>query len=376
MSTTAHHGEERSWWRLGRDGWRTVLKSTGSQFKADGVQNLAAVVTLRLVLALVPSLIAAVAISTFFISPSDIDSLVAQSQGFVPGDSREFVRETLERIVEAEGGGVASIVGVLAGLFAATGAAVALIQALNTAYDVEEGRGFVGQRLTALAIVGALVVTLAGMFVALVFGPSLVDLLLPAAVTESPLRFLIALGRYAAAVALLMGFFGFVFRVAPNRPEHPLRILTPGAVLGVAGWLVLSWLFSLYVRIAGNYAAYGAAAGIVILLIWLNYSFTVLLMGAELDNEIERHLGAAAHRSTDPARTDPAPTDPARTDPAHDDLDAVDPDMARHPGLVAPTPTPRPAAAGRPRPTPRLVGAAARTSGAALAGRLWGRMAR
>lgn len=370
MSTSTHVGDERSWWRLGREGWRRVLKRTGTQFKEDGVQNLAAVVTLRLVLALVPSLIAAVAISTFFISPSDIDSLVTQSQGFVPGDSREFVRETLERIVEAEGGGIASVVGVLAGLFAATGAAVALIQALNAAYDVEEGRGFVGQRLTALGIVGALFVTLAGMFLALVFGPSLVDLLLPSAITESPLRFLIALGRYAAAIALLMAFFGVVFRLAPNREDPPLRFLTPGAVLGVAGWLVLSWLFSLYVRIAGNYAAYGAAAGVVILLIWLNYSFTVLLMGAELDNEIERHLGPPPTGGDEPA----ADADGRAADTG--DLDEVAPDMPRHPGLVAPAPPRQPAPARRPRPTPRLVGAAARTSGAALAGRLWGRMAR
>lgn len=369
MSRSTDVGDVRSWWRLGRDGWRTVLKGAGAQFKENGVQNLAAVVTLRLVLALVPSLIAAVAISSFVISPADIERLVAQSQGFVPGDSREFVQDTLERIVEAEGGGVASIVGVLAGLLAATGAAVALIQALNTAYDVEEGRGFLGQRLTALAIVGALFVTLAALFVALVFGPSLVDLLLPAAITESPLRFLIALGRYALAIALLMAFFGFVFRVAPDREEHPLRILTPGAVLGVAGWLLLSWLFSLYVRVAGNYAAYGTAAGVVILLIWLNYSFTVLLMGAELDNEIERHLGLVTTGDGE----DRSPDGP---DDERSDLDEVVAGMARHPGLVAPPPDRRVTSPRRPRPTPRLVGAAARTSGAAVAGRLWGRMAR
>lgn len=356
-----------SWWRLGPGGWKAVLKATARQFKDDLVANLAAVVTLRLVLALVPSLIAAVAITTLFLTPADIEALVAQSEGLIPTDSRQFVTDVLGRAVQNESGAVASIVGVLVGLFAATSAAAALIQALNTAYDAEEGRGFVGQRLVALMIVGALFVALAGMFISLVVGPSLVDLLLPQAITDSPVSILITVGRYLGAVIILILFFEFVFRVAPNSERPPLGLPTPGAVAGVVGWMLLSYLFSLYVRIAGNYDAYGAAAGIVILLIWLNYSFTVLLMGAELDHEIEKHLMVRDPKGMHDAI-------------AGEDPDDVDPDMPRHTGLVGArvvsTAAPIQRTGRAPLPPPRLSGVAARTVGASLASRLWGRIGR
>lgn len=362
-----------SWWHLGRPSWIAVLKSTATQFKEDGVSNLAAVVTLRLVIALVPSLIAAVAISTFFISPADIEELVASAGEFIPAQSREFVTTTLGNIVGSEAGGVASIVGVLVGLLAASGAAAALVRALNTAYDAEEERGFIAQRLVSLAIVGALFIALVGMFAALVLGPSLIELLVPQVILDSPIRYLITVGRYLAAVAVLVLFFEFAFRIAPHRPRAPLGLPTPGAVAGVVGWLLLSYLFSLYVRIAGNYDAYGAAAGVVILLIWLNYSFTVLLMGAELDREIEVHLlRTAPGQRALAARSDGA---------AEPGIDEVTTDMPRHPGLVPPAATlgSAPTTSTAPHrwgPRPKLAGAAARTAGASLAGRLWGRMGR
>lgn len=309
-----------TWWRLGRDGWRAVLKSTAAQFKADQVPNLAALVTLRLVLALVPSLIAAVAIIAQVTSPADIERLVIAAEEFIPEQSREFVVDTLDNILDDDSGGWASVIGVVVGLFAASSAAAALVKALNTAYGAGEGRGFVGQRLVSLAIVAAVVVTLAGMFLALVLGPSLMAWLLPEVLLDSPIRYLITIGRYMAAATLLALFFGLTFRLGPDRDQRRLHPLTPGAVLGVSGWLLLSYVFSLYIRIAGNFAVYGAAAGVVILLIWMNYSFTVLLMGAELDHEIERYVAAA-----DPAASRHGT--PAGPDPAEVEADA--PDQAR-----------------------------------------------
>lgn len=290
MERTRHGDGWLAGWRLGKAGWWAVLKSTVGEFKEDRVMNLAALVTLRLVLALVPSLIAAVAITAQFTSPADIERFVASAQEFIPAQSREFVISTLGTIVDSDEGGSATIIGVLVGLFAATSAAAALVKALNTAFEVEEERNFIGRRLVSLGIVAALLVTLAGMFVVLVLGPSLVEFLLPRQVMESPVRHLITIGRYLAAMVLLILFFDVTFRVGPHRENSRWRPLTPGAVLGVGGWMLLSYLFSLYVRIAGDFAVYGAAAGVFILLIWLNYSFVVLLMGAELDHEIELHL--------------------------------------------------------------------------------------
>ena len=379
--TTAQALDERSWWKLGGDGWRTVLRNTGQEFKDDEVSNLAAVVTLRIVLALVPSLIAAVAIAAQVVSTADIQKLVEAAGDLIPGSARDFVEDALQTALQnlQEDETVALVISIGAGLFAASGAAAALINALNKAYDRKEDRGFVGLRLTSLGVIGALALALAGMFVAIVFGPTLLELVLPQEVLDSPLRLLIGLGRYVAAITILMLFFGFAFWFGPNRDRPKLRFLTPGAVLGVGGWLLLSFLFGLYVSFSQTYAAtYGAFAGVIVLLVWLNYSFTVLLMGAELDHEIERYLAPDATE---------APLGAAEhdIDVAHDN-DEVTADMPRHPGLVA-------AAAGSGSGTtegdstdvkgstaglvvPPLQGVAAATPGAALAARAWRRFLR
>jgi membrane protein len=295
MSSTPTIAEARRW-ALGWAGWRHVIARTAAAYKADEVSNLAAVVTLRIVLAVVPSLIAGVAVAAQVVSTADIERLVGSAGGMIPGSARDFVERSLQTAIEnlQQQGSLALVASTLIGLVAASGAATAMVEALNRAYGVKEGRGFVGQRLVSLGVVLALAVALAGLFVAVVLGPVVLRWLLPQEVLESPLAPLITLGRVAAAIVVLILFFGFTFWYGPDRHRPRLRFLTPGAVLGVAGWLLLSWLFGIYVAVAGRYSAtYGAFAGVIVLLVWLHYSFTVLLMGAELDHEIDVHLGAA-----------------------------------------------------------------------------------
>ncbi|MEE8601655.1 YihY/virulence factor BrkB family protein [Euzebya tangerina] len=390
-AATDRAAQEESFWKIGKENWKTVLKSTGKQFASDQVATLSASVTLRIVLSLVPALIAAIAIGAQVISTADIEELVSSANSIVPGESaQDFVSNTVQDAIASlqDQGLSALLISIGAGLFAASSAAVQLIKALNVAYDVEENRGFIGQRFASLAVIGALVLALAGMFVAIVLGPSLLELVLPANIIESPLNILITLGRFVAAVLILMGFFGFAFWYGPDRERPKLRFLSPGAVSGVIGWLVLSYLFSLYVRTAGSYnATYGAVAGIVVLLIWLNYSFIVLLMGAELDSElekfieqrrIERSLTAIPGSESEMVGSLPAAPRDAPT------LDDVSPDMPRHPELMAAS---RPATrsedeadpdqvdTGAAAPSPAvLMGAARKTSGASIAAALWGRM--
>lgn len=365
--------EDRSWWRLGKDGWKAVLKSTFKEFGKDEVSNLSAVVTLRIVLSLVPSMIAAVAIAAQFVSTADIQAFVDSAGDVIPDSSREFVAEQLASILDELRRGSVGAIGVAAGVFAASGAAVALMGALNKAYDTEEQRGFVGQRLGSLVVLLALVLALTGMFVAIVLGPSLLELIVPERILDSPLSVLITLGRYLVALGILILFFGFVYWFGPNRDRPRLRLMTPGAVIGVSGWLLLSYLFSIYTRVSGSYSAtYGVFAGIIVLLIWLNYSFQVLLMGAELDHEIELYLRAQAQQDLAGARRLPPEAGPT-------DLDAVESDMPRHPGLVAAAKASGdhedpPATTGPVPPRQVLLGAASKTPGAGVAAALWTRL--
>ncbi len=97
-----------------------------------------------------------------------------------------------------------------------------------------------------------------------------------------------------SAVAFLL-FFAFVYFLAPNKEPRTWKWITPGSLLGAVLWLVLSGLFALYVKYAGNYTkTYGTLAAGVILLLWLNYSAFALLYGAELNAELERRADIRA----------------------------------------------------------------------------------
>jgi membrane protein len=231
-----------------------------------------------------------VAVFSLFTSPEDLLALQSSMRDLIPDRAADVVLDPLENLVEGRGAGAGglAIAGVLAGLWAATSAAVTLIKALSRAYDVPETRKFVGQRVTALAITVALLVALAGIVLLLVAGAPIQEALLPPQLGAVGSALLTA-ARVAGALVLLVLLFAFVYWIGPNRERPEWVWMSPGAVVGVVGWLLVSGGFTLYVRNFGNYdATYGALGGVVVLLVWLQLSMLLLLFGAEFNAEIER----------------------------------------------------------------------------------------
>lgn len=275
---------------------RGVLKEVFAEFKRDDVPSLAAGVAFRIVLSIVPSLIAGIAIAAAVIEADDVARLIDRAAAALPGDAVAFLRNQVDNVLADLASGGVAVTGIAVGVFAATTAALALVKALNRAWDVEEGRSFLVQRGTALAITVALLVAIVAMFVVLVLGPQIVRALLPDSLEGGPLPLLLGVARLLGAVAVLVLFFSFTFWVGPHRDRPRWRWVSPGAATGVFGWLLLSYLFSLYARNFGNYnATYGALAGIVVFMVWLNLSFIVLLLGAEMDAVLEQRLERAPH---------------------------------------------------------------------------------
>ena len=274
---------------LSRADYLTAFKRAMKEIKGDDVPGLAAGVAFKMFLALFPALLAAVAIFTLVTTVAELREWLAQAEGFLPPDAIRMIDEPLADRAENGGGGAgfAAVTGVLAGLWAATSAAVSLMKALSRAYDVEEKRKFVRQRLVALALTVALVVALVGVIVLLVLGPQLQSFLLGEVV--APITWVLAVARFALAFAVLVLLFAFVYWIGPNR-DHPSWLwMSPGALFGVVGWLLVSGGFTLYAQTAGSYdATYGAIAGVVVLLIWLQLSMLVILVGAEFNAEVER----------------------------------------------------------------------------------------
>ena len=177
----------------------------------------------------------------------------------------------------------------LVALWAASGATGSVIKAVNRASDLEETRPFWKTRLLALLLVVLTGLVTAVVFVLIVFGGPLGDAIARRADLGHAFDVLWGALRWPIAFAGILSFFSIVYYVAPNRTTRSWRWVTPGAVVGSLLWLAISALFSLFTSFSSSYdRTYGALAGAIILLLWLNYSAVALLFGAELNAELER----------------------------------------------------------------------------------------
>jgi len=268
-------------------GWRDILARTLAEAKADHVPLLAAGVAFFGLLALVPAMVAFVSLYGLLADPTDVARHVADLLGAAPSEVQDLVTNQLEAVTadasSSIGFGLAA--GVLVALWSASSGMKHVIEALNAAYDEEEGRGFVRQRgLALLFTLGAVLF----MVVAIVLLTAV-----PAVLEGSPLgsaaELVISIGRWPAlAVAFAVGL-AVLYRYGPSRDDAEWRWVTPGAVAATLLWLLASAGLSIYVARFGSYnETYGSLGGVVVAMLWLFLTAYVVLMGAELDAEMER----------------------------------------------------------------------------------------
>jgi membrane protein len=259
-------------------GWKDVLARTLAEAKRDQLALLAAGVAFFGLLALVPGLFAMVSIYGLVADPADVTSHVQDLLGTAPQEVREFIEQQLQSVTGSGEGaaGVGAVLGVLVALWSASSGMKHLVDALNAAYDEDEGRGFVKVRALSLALtIGAVVFVLFAVGVITVV-PAVVD---------GP----IALLRWPLLGAAFVGSIAVLYRYAPSRDEPEWRWTTPGALAATVLWLVASGLFSIYVGNFGSYnETYGSLGGVVVVMLWLFLTAAVVLFGAELDAELER----------------------------------------------------------------------------------------
>lgn len=271
-----------------RDELVAVGKGIAAEIKNDDVPSLAAAISFKIVLALFPALLAAVAIYALVTDPNEIMALLDN----VPDEITEVVEDQLREFIDQAASGGVAIAGIAIGIWAATGAAVTLNKALSRAYDVGEDRKLVKARAIALAVTAALLFALIGMSLLLVAGGAIENRILGSLpITETAratVDFASTVGRYVAAIALLMVLFAFIYWIGPDyerRPKWPW--ITPGAAVAVVTWLVASGIFGWYVANFGSYtdadSPYGPLGSAIVFMLWLQLSMFALLLGAEIN---------------------------------------------------------------------------------------------
>lgn len=272
--------------QFGRTSWRAILLRVKAEVKNDNISIIAAGVAFYGLMAIFPGIAAAVAIFGLLADPATVAELIASVGGLLPGDAQAVLRDQLAALTRepAAALGLGAMLAIATALWGSASGMKTIMTALNIAYEEEEKRGFLAFNLTALALTAAAIVGALVALAAIVVVPPL----LQATFLGRGVEWAIAAGRWPALGVMLLAALAVLYRFAPSRAQPKWRWATPGALAATVLWLAASGGFSWYVAAFGDYGAtYGAVGGVIVLLMWLYISAFVVLMGAELNAEME-----------------------------------------------------------------------------------------
>ena len=271
--------------------WRQVLTRTWKESGDDNVGLLSAGVGFYLFLAFVPLLASLVLTYGLVADPETVARHIQTLARTLPREAATIIADQLQAITgEKNGKGLGLIIAIAIALYGASKGAASIVTALNIAYEVKDTRSFIKRTLLSLVItVGMVALLLIGALAISAVG--FIERLLP---FSSPvLHVVLQIVFLLLAAAIISTGIALLYRYAPNRPDAPWRWITPGSAAATLIWILASLGFSLYVSNFGNYnATYGSLGGVIVFLTWLYLTGYILLMGGELNSELERQQAA------------------------------------------------------------------------------------
>ena len=257
---------------------------------ANNVTNLAAAVAYYTFLAIPSALLVGVGAFSVFAGPDAVETILDHLSKVMPQSAIDLLGESLTRTTQAQSGGVTMIVvGALLALWTLSGAMQTVMWALNAAYERDESRGFVKRRLIAVVLIFCVVVSFALVFVLLVLGPHVSSWVGSAVDNPTVVNWVWWTAEWPILLIGLLTMFAFVLYLAPNVTPRKWQFITPGAIFAVLVWLAASGLFAVYTSGFASYnKAWGSIAAVIVMLTWLWLSALALLVGGEINAELQR----------------------------------------------------------------------------------------
>jgi membrane protein len=268
-------------------GWWNVLKRTAAGFADDRVMTEAAGVTFYVLLALFPALAAFISIYGLFNNPSSLSGQLNGLGGILPGGGIDVIKDQITTLT-AEGHkalGFASIVGLAISLWSANSGVKSLFDALNTIYHEREKRSFLWRTLISfgftLGITGFVIIAL----FAVVAMPIVLNFIGLGSVSKLMFNIL----RWPFMLIVIMIGLALLYRYGPSRNLARWQWVSWGSAIAAVSWILVSLAFSYYVANFGSYnKTYGSLGAVVGFMTWIWISSIVVLMGAELNAELEQ----------------------------------------------------------------------------------------
>jgi membrane protein len=263
-----------------------LAKRTAREVIADDCLGLAAELGYYFLLALFPALLFVVALVSFMPVEGVLESITSLLARVLPRDALALIQEQILKIGDNKDGGLLTV-GLLGTIWSASAGVSAIIGTLNKAYDIEEGRPWWKVKLVSLGLTVALAVFIVAATVLIIIGPGVIERLSAYANMDQAVALTWSYLRWPVALVLVAVALAMIYYFAPDAEQDWIWI-TPGSVIATLLWLIASVAFKFYVSNFGAYnATYGAIGGVIILMLWLYVSGLAVLVGAELNAEIE-----------------------------------------------------------------------------------------
>lgn len=268
-----------------------ILKRTVTEFREDGLPDWAAALTYYGLLSLFPALIVLISIVGLVGDPQSTTRTVTDIVTSIgPKSAAQTFSGPIESITSNRStAGLGLVIGFLVALWSASGYVGAFIRASNVIYETPEGRSIWKLRPLQLGITLVMMVMLALLAFALVLtGPIVRAVADPIGLSSAAITAW-NIGKWPVLVALFILMLAVLYYASPNVKPRGFRWVTPGSVVALAIWAVISAAFAFYVANFGSYnKTYGTLAGLVVLLMWLWITNISILFGHQLNAELER----------------------------------------------------------------------------------------
>jgi membrane protein len=278
MSQSLLRTIELSWWQLAVRTYREAVE--------DDVLGLAAQLSYYFFLALFPAILFLLALASFFPLTNITDDVTRSFAPFVSSQVVDLIREQMRRLANNENGGLLTF-GVAGSLWSSSAAIVSIVGALNRAYDIVDARPWWKVRLVAMGLTMTVALLVLVAFSLVLIGPTVAETLGRVTGWGAPFEWTWLVLQWPLVFAMVATGIGLLYYFGPDA-EQNWAWIAPGAVVATILWLLVSLLFKLYVANFTDYeGSYGTVGAVIVVLLWFYVSGIAILIGAELNAEIE-----------------------------------------------------------------------------------------
>lgn len=277
-------------WNMGGLTWRELGRRLWGELREDSILGRSAQLSFYFLLSIFPTLFFLLVLFGYFVGQGTQTraALIGYLGALAPESATQLVDKIIRQITEGASGSKL-LWSLLVALWAGSSGMTAIISALNVAYEVQETRPWWKARLVAVGLMLALVLLMSSALVFLVYGGKLGGFVASSFGLGNAFSIAWAILRWPLVLAFVLLAFNLLYFYAPNLKHWDWHWLMPGTVVGVGLWLLVSFGFDFYLSYFNTYdMTYGSLGTVVVLLLWFYLTGIAILVGGEVNSEIER----------------------------------------------------------------------------------------